>query len=108
MNSEEYKKKKEELKRQLDLDLGKIQQEYAFANSTVEIGDVLEIMHTPTKMELVKVLKVKYTRQHMDSGTLPYCVYYCETLKKDGTSRKNPEYVNYHQASTLFKVRKPS
>ena len=94
MTKERYDENLRAIKSQAVLDERKLGKEYAFSNSKVKIGDIIE--DHMVKGEVVQILWTKGF-----GGSYPYCFYRCLALKKDGTPTKKSSYIDIHQTNLI-------
>lgn len=99
MDTTEYKErhlallKKHEV--ELELEVAKLNREYAFSNNTVVVGDIVE-----DHLGKVRVVTIKHTPF---GYTKPYCVYEGDVLLKNGTKSKRGRTRVVHQINLLTK-----
>lgn len=81
MTPEQYKERKKQLERKLEVELINLAKEYALANNPYKEGDVLQ-----DHIGKIRVRKIQVSASSFVSGSnLPTCVYTGLELKKDGT-----------------------
>jgi hypothetical protein len=82
-NLQNYKQAIAEVEKEKEEKIKKIIREYALANNTVKIGDVVE-----GSSDVIIVEKINFVRPY-PYNELPTCAYFGARLKKDGTPRKD-------------------
>jgi hypothetical protein len=82
MNREEYERSLKKLKSQYDEQLTQLHKQYALANNTVKIGDIVK-----DHMGSIQVEKMHIAWPF--GSNIPEVVYHGLELKKDGTPKKN-------------------
>jgi len=87
MDLEEYKRRK----LQLEAGLRRLDKDYAFANSKVQIGDTIA-----DDVSQIVVTDIKFTRSDP-----PCCVYYGRELTKLGRPKKHETIRSIHQRWVL-------
>ena len=83
MNTEEFRKKKLVLQNKFAISLSKLEEDYAHANSTVKVGDLVR-----DHIGWIEVVKIEVTRGFSDE--LPSCLYWGRILTKKFDYTKKP------------------
>jgi hypothetical protein len=95
MDIETYKAKLAALHKEYETNKRKIQTEYALANNTYKVGDVIT-----DHMRTIRIEKIQIDVSYMSSSIgKPQCVYVGPELKKDGTPKKNGIITQIYQSN---------
>lgn len=94
MKAEEYREKIAKQNKINDDAIFSIQRDFALSNSVFKIGDV-----ATDRIGSIRVQEIKIWRRH--GAPLPECIYYGQTLKKDGTETKKKEVRAVYQSNLL-------
>ncbi len=94
MNRETYKQIKSEIHKKYSLVLKKLDEKYAFANSSVVFGDVVSDQNNT-----IKVDKIGWCYAFM--ATSPSCVYSGPKLRRDRKPYKSGEWETVYQSNML-------
>ena len=79
-----YDNLKKSIKETYELSLSNLAKEYALANNTYKLGDIIQDKYSNVR---IKIDKIRCT---VDFGkTYPECLYYGPELRKDNTYFKN-------------------
>ena len=97
MKKEEYTSKKDILKLEYEKQLSALAKEYAFANNTHEVGDIIK-----DSVGSIKITRLQYTLgdSFLRSG-FPEVIFTGVELKKDLTPTKKGEIRKIYQSSIL-------
>ncbi len=82
MTKEEYKIKAQELINNFETQKSLLAKEYAFANNSIKVGDIIKDHISSIKVEQIKYERASFLNEY------PQCIYVGIELKKDLTPTK--------------------
>lgn len=92
MTQEEFKTRLADINAKYEQEKRHLYSQYAYENSTVEVGDIVE-----DHIGCGRVLKMKATFASFDK--YPSLIYECIEVKKDGTPKKIVTYRQVYQVN---------
>lgn len=96
MTYNEYKLKLSELQTEFENKKKELAKEYAFANNSIKVGDIIK-----DSVGSIKVEKIRYTTGLISSNT-PECVYDGIELTKQGTPSKRQQHTRIFQSNMVL------
>ena len=92
MTQEDFKSRLADINAKYEQEKKHLYSQYAYENSTVEIGDIVE-----DHIGCGRVLEMKVTYTRFE--TYPFLIYVCLEVKKDGTPKKKETFRDIYQVN---------